>query len=70
MNDSVSRVCQQICGDVLWDAHFLLSVSVHSVLCRDSATDNYGQFKLGHSAPCLHATKSAASTTTAQLNFH
>lgn len=52
-------------------AHFLLSLSVlRSLLRRASATDNYCQFKLGHSAQCLRAMKSAASTTTAQLNFH
>lgn len=52
-------------------AHFLLSLSVlRSLLRKASATDNYFQFKLGHSAQCLHAMRSAASTTTAQLNFH
>lgn len=50
MNGSVSGACQQICGDVLWDAHFLLSLFVlRSLLRRASATDNYRQFKLGHS---------------------
>lgn len=71
MNGLVSWVCHQFSGDVLWEAHFLLSLSaLRSLLRRASATDNYRQFKLGHSGPCLHATESAASAATAQLNFH
>jgi len=70
MDGSVSGVCQQICSDVLWGVHFLLSLStLCSLFFRAMATDKYHQFKLGHSTQCLHATRSAASTTTAQLNF-
>lgn len=43
-------------------------VVLHSLLRRASVTDNYRQFKLGHGTQCVHATKSAASTTTTQLN--
>lgn len=71
MNDSVSRVCQQICGDALWDAHFLLSASVRSLLSGASATDDYHQFKLGHITLCVCVQQNQLPPPrTAQLNFH
>lgn len=53
INGSVSGVCQQICSEVLWDAHFLPRLSVlRSLLHRASVMDNYRQFKLGHGTQC------------------
>ena len=71
MNGSASWVCQQISADALWVACLLLRLCfVAPLKKRASATDNYRQFKPGHSALLLRATKSAASTATTQLNFH
>lgn len=77
MNRLVPGVCQQICGDVLRVAHFLPSLSAPCLLLsrvmargREREEGNYGQFKPGHSTPCLRATRSAASAANTQLNFH
>lgn len=77
MNRLVPGVCQQICGDVLRVAHFLPSLSAPCLLLsrvmargREREGGNYGQFKPGHSTPCLRATRSAASAANTQLNFH